>query len=319
MIKPITLIALVSILLTACASQPAQKTPNGFGNAVPNQIGAPQNGNNPSQTNANPAQPAAQLQVILVPSEIFVGPNRFAVGLIDPKLGMIDEATVHFRYFDLSNPAKPTVESEADAVRLHVPDDESTIFAQERDFKRAGAWGVEVQAKLADNSTITKRISFSVVAKSSTLKPGAVVPALATRTLKDVGGDIQKISSALQPNPELYRASLAQAITNGKPTVLLFATPAFCQTRLCGPSYEIVSALQQIYGDAVNFIHIEVYSGLPNPTVNNWQIDPAMTAFGIETEPWVFMIGKTGTITYRVEGMFTQDEIERHLKPLLSQ
>jgi hypothetical protein len=60
--------------------------------------------------------------VILVPFEHIVGENRFAVGLIDPAKGMIHDAAVHFGYFDLSDPTKPKLESEADAVRLQTPD-----------------------------------------------------------------------------------------------------------------------------------------------------------------------------------------------------
>jgi hypothetical protein len=75
--------------------------------------------------------------------------------------------------------------------------------------------------------------------------------------------------------------------------------------------------LQKRYGTAVNFVHVEVYDGLPNPAANNRHIDPAMTAFGLTTEPWAFLIDQSGTIVYRVEGLCTLDEIERQLKPLL--
>jgi hypothetical protein len=123
------------------------------------------------------------------------------------------------------------------------------------------------------------------------------------------------LSSAPQPNPAFYQQTLAQALANGKPTVLLFSTPAFCQTRLCGPAYDTVDVLQKMYGDTVNFIHVEVYSGLPNPASNNFALDPAMTAFGLQTEPWVFVIDK-GVVAYRIEGLFTLDEIQQHLKSL---
>jgi hypothetical protein len=104
---------------------------------------------------------------------------------------------------------------------------------------------------------------------------------------------------------------------NGKPTVLLFATPAFCQTRFCGPAYEMTSELQQRYGDQINFVHVEIYTGLPNPAANNWEVAPAMTAFGLSTEPWLFLIDRNGVVFYRVEGLFTTDEIEQYIPALL--
>jgi len=311
MFKKLVLLAVLPVLLASCSATSTPQTPSGFSPAIPNQFNP-----NPTANNTNPAA-ANQLQVIVVPSELIVGQNRFAVGLIDPVKGMIHDAAVHFRYFDLSNPASPTVESEADATRLQTPDGETTIYAQEREFKRAGAWGVEVQAKFSDGTSMTKRVAFQVVSNSPTLKPGMKAPALATRTAADVDGNLRMLSSAPHPNPAFYHQTLAQALADGKPTALLFATPLFCQTRLCGPSYDVLDHLQQRYGSALNFIHVEVYTGLPDPAKTNWQLDPAMTAFGLQSEPWLFLIDKTGTITYRVEGLFTESEIEQHLKPLL--
>jgi hypothetical protein len=306
MSKYTTLLFLMAILLLGCS---AQTNANGFGKSAPNQI-------EPSATGA-PAKTGSDSQVIIVPSELVVGQNRFAVGLIDSKNGMVENARVHFRYFDLNDPTKPIVESEADARREVSSDGDTTIYAQDREFKQPGNWGVEVQARMPDNALVIKRVSFQVVAASPTLKPGMKAPALATRIASDVGGELKLLSSAPEPNPAFYRLRLAQAIANGKPTVLLFATPAFCQTRLCGPSYDTVSDLQKKYGDALNFVHVEVYTGLPNPAATNYQLDPAMTAFGLSTEPWIFIIDTSGTITWRVEGLVTNDEVEQHLKSVI--
>ncbi len=301
--KKLVLFFTLALALAACSGKPATDS-SGFSPPAPNRVApAP-------PVSGSAGSPA--LQIILVPSELIVGPNRFAVGLVDPQRGMITNAAVHFRYFDLSTPSTPTVESEADAIMEETPDGESTIYAQERTFARAGPWGVEVQARLSDGSTLVKRIGFQVVDHSSTLKPGDRVPALETRTYKDVNGNLHLLTSAPKPNPEFYRLSLAQALTNGKPTILLFSTPAFCQTRLCGPAYDIITHIQERFRDQFNFIHVEVYRGLPNPAETKWELDPAMTAFGLHTEPWVYVIDK-GVVTYRVEGLFTEAEVEQHL------
>lgn len=42
-----------------------------------------------------------------------------------------------------------------------------------------------------------------------------------------------------------------------------------------------------------------------------------MAAFGLSTEPWLYLIDAAGTVTYRVEGLFTADEIAHHLLALL--
>ena len=43
-----------------------------------------------------------------------------------------------------------------------------------------------------------------------------------------------KIDTREPPSP-LHYVSLDQALTNGRPTVLVFATPLLCQSRMCGP------------------------------------------------------------------------------------
>jgi hypothetical protein len=136
--------------------------------------------------------------------------------------------------------------------------------------------------------------------------------------MADVSNDLTKLTSAAKPNPAFYKTSLAQALTNGKPTVFLLATPAFCQTRFCGPAYDVVSALQQIQPDAFNWIQVEVYTDLPHPDLGHPQYAPAMRAFGVNTEPWIFLIDKSGTIVYRVEGFVTQAEIDQKLKMLVN-
>ncbi|MCA1554341.1 MAG: hypothetical protein LC737_08185, partial [Chloroflexi bacterium] len=293
------------------SSTPSFTSP--LGNQVPVHTDVP----GQAHTHIDPSQATAEIQVALVASELIVGSNRFAVGLLDGKGQAIKEASVHFHYFDLKDASNPTLESETDATRLVSPDGLTAIFAHEREFSHAGDWGVEVQARFADGHAAVKRIGFKVVATSPTIKPGQKAPAVDTPTLASVKDDLSKLSSSQAPNAAFYRFSLKQALANGKPTVLLLATPAFCQTRFCGPAYDITSDVQKRFGDRVNFIHVEVYTGLPNPAANNFELAPIMKSFGLSTEPWLYLIKPDGTVDFRLEGFITRSEIERHLQPLL--
>lgn len=290
MLEKVIVAAILCSALAACASTPAPGAPS------------------VSET---------QFQAVIVPSELVLGPNRFAVGVIDPSKGPVNDAQVHLRYFDLSNPSAPVVESEADAIQITTPDGITSAYAHERDFKRAGNWGVEITAKLPSGKTQIVRLPFTVLASSSTKKIDELAPSIETPTAADVSNDLAKLTSAAKPNPAFYQFSLAQALKNGKPTVFLLATPAFCQTRFCGPAYDVVSAVQQKYPAAFNWIHVEVYTDLPHPDLGHPKLAPAMRAFGVNTEPWIFVMDRSGMIVYRVEGIVTQEEIERHLAPLL--
>lgn len=315
--KPASLI-LIALLLAVAACGPSASPDAGaaFATALPNQVDVHQE-DQPSREahdHLDAAELTGEMQVVLVPTELVVGPNRFAVGLFGEDGTMIHDASVHFHYFDLSDPEQAVLESESDAYRVQSPENTTTIYAHERRFDRAGDWGVEVEAQRPDGTAASSRIGFQVVADSGSLSPGEAVPVLKTPTLADVGQDLGRLSSAEEPNLAFYQQSLHQAINSGKPTLLLFATPAFCQTRFCGPAYEMTSALQAEYGDRVNFLHVEVFLGLPNPEERGFKLAPSVEVFGLESEPWVFFIDEQGTILYRVEGLFSGVEIERQIR-----
>lgn len=261
---------------------------------------------------AREANDTPGLQIVIVPSEIVVGKNRFAVGLLSKERGMIHDARVRFDYLNGS-----TVELVAEATRITTADGNTTIYVHEREFARAGDSLVQVTVQTSDGATMVKQIPFKVLANSSTLKVGMRAPALHTRTASDVGGELWQLSSAFKPNPAFYRLPLAQAITNDKPTLVLFVTPAFCQSRFCAPLYDIADALENKFGARVNFVHVEAYASIPNPANAPGQFDPALRAFGLATEPWVYVIDQYGVIAFRVEGVTTESELSQQLDLLL--
>jgi hypothetical protein len=312
---------LLALALTACggpSGAPAPATEPAFPTPLSDQVDVHVDDEVDDHGHVEASDLTGDLQVVVVPTELVVGPERFAVGLFDAEGNMIHDASVHFHYYDLSDPQQAILESEADAYRLQDLEGPTTIYAHERTFERAGDWGVEVEVRRSDEGAARSRIGFRVVADSNSISPGEKAPALRTPTLADVNQDPSRITSALEPNLAFYQYSLDQAIANDKPTLLLFATPAFCQTRFCGPAYETVSDLQAQYGDQFNFIHVEVFTGLPDPAASGFKLAPAVEAFGLESEPWAFLIDEGGIVQYRVEGLFSGEELERQLRAQLS-
>jgi hypothetical protein len=91
-----------------------------------------------------------------------------------------------------------------------------------------------------------------------------------------------------------------------KPVVLLFATPALCQSRVCGPVTDIAEQVKSQYGDKVAFIHQEIYN-------NNRISDgprPQMVAFHQETEPWCYVIDRNGKVSTILQGPFSVQELQ---------
>jgi hypothetical protein len=85
-----------------------------------------------------------------------------------------------------------------------------------------------------------------------------------------------------------------------RPVALLFATPALCQSRVCGPVTDIVYQLEHEYESRMTFIHNEVY--IDNNAAKG--LRPQLLAFHVRTEPWLFTFNREGRVAARLEGAF---------------
>jgi hypothetical protein len=120
------------------------------------------------------------------------------------------------------------------------------------------------------------------------------------------------------PPCDMHQITLASAITNGKPTAFIIATPEFCQSRNCGPTLDELITVQGELGEQVNFVHSEVYvndqtADTPNPVTT-----PTFNQWGVQSEPWLFVIDRNGIIQARFEGGFTAPTARAALQPLLA-
>ena len=124
---------------------------------------------------------------ILANTELVVGANRIAVGVIGPDSRPLVDAKVHFAFYNL-NGGKETKTQEMDAVSrvpgrdaqlpaqetIRLPDgttrqifnagEEVGIYTANVNFADAGDWGVEIVVK-SDNPTVDKtfRPRFNVI------------------------------------------------------------------------------------------------------------------------------------------------------------
>ena len=132
---------------------------------------------------------------------------------------------------------------------------------------------------------------------------GEKAPVIHTPTVDDVG-DVAKIDTR-EPPDDHARRRLRRRRRQDKPIVLLFATPALCQSRVCGPVVDVAEQVKRERGDDGAFIHMEIYND-NNP---NDGIRPQLKAYGLRTEPWLFVIDSDGKISTRIEGAFSIDEL----------
>jgi hypothetical protein len=150
----------------------------------------------------------------------------------------------------------------------------------------------------------------------STPAVGSPAPPSVTPTLKSVDGDAAKITTATPPDTSLLQYSVADSIKAKKPFVVVFATPKFCTSRLCGPTVQIVQDVQAKMKDTpMRFIHLEIYSGdlTPNNAPASW-----VTEWGLPTEPWVFVVGADGNVKAKFEGALSIAELEQAARAALA-
>jgi hypothetical protein len=144
---------------------------------------------------------------------------------------------------------------------------------------------------------------------------GQLAPQSHNPTVKDVS-DVGLIDSGQPPN-DMHELSIADAIAKHRPALVVFASPAFCQTRICGPEVKVVQSLEPDYRDRLAFIHVEIYRDFkPDPTKK--QLSQTVLDWRLQTEPWVFLIDSKGIIRARFEGPTDRDEIKAAIDRLLA-
>jgi hypothetical protein len=175
----------------------------------------------------------------------------------------------------------------------------------------AGNWGLGATVTLADGTTTMTQFVIAVAEKSQLPEVGTRPPASQNRTLT-TEPDISKLTSGQNPLPALYQMTVAEALDSGKPSVITFATPAFCQTAICAPVVSSVEAVYQDVGEAANFIHLEIYK----------EFEPLMqadevTEWHLTSEPWTFVLDSEGQIAAVLGGPVSPQELMDELGKVL--
>jgi hypothetical protein len=193
------------------------------------------------------------------------------------------------------------------------------VYVASVDLTEAGLWGAEFTTAAAGGASETVRITFDVQPTGTTKRAGDKAPASVTPTAA-TSADIAKISSDPTPDPAFYQTSVDAAIKAGKPFLLAFATPKFCTTAQCGPTLDRVKPMVTDY-PTVTFINVEPYelavtNGQLQPVLDpQGQLQPvqAVNDWGLLSEPYIFVVDRTGTITATFEGIVGVDELRAAL------
>jgi hypothetical protein len=254
-------------------------------------------------------------------ADISVGKERLLVAIAQPdgtRLGSPNQPVM----LEVTTFDEPGAVQTVAGIFTWVVPGGSGVYRGAVEFDQPGNWQVTVIPAEGDP---LEAVPFSVLDPACrdedaaaqgipqcAVRVGEVAPQLATPTLDDL--PLVELTSDNDPNEDLYRLSLDGALTNGRKTVVVFSTPAYCQTAACGPLLEGVKSILPEY-PGVDFVHIEVYTGLTEagfqPDADH--IAPAVLAYDLVSEPWVYVMDEAGVVVARFEGVMNADELRPYL------
>jgi hypothetical protein len=256
-------------------------------------------------------------------SSVFtVGRNRLAFGVIDGQGQFVYGKTAVYVAPAPGKPARGPYVAPADVLITEgryrskqaalEADPFAAIYAAQVPFGHKGAWSVlvatEREGKLVAAPT---QVQVSSRAADPIPEVGEPAPRVQTDTVASAKGDVASIDTRLPPS-DMHERSFADVVGK-KPVALLFATPQLCASRVCGPVVDVAAQLKASYGDRVEFIHQEVYvDNKPEAGLRE-----SLRQFHLRSEPWLFVVGRDGRITARLEGSIGLAAFERALKTAL--
>ena len=194
--------------------------------------------------------------------------------------------------------------------------------ARDVEFDTAGLWGVQVKTTIGDRDH-TLNASFAVRAEPRVPAPGMPAPrtenpTVATLGLRAPALDSRASSDQDLPDPELHSSSVAAALAEGRPVVVVVSTPVYCVSRFCGPITDSVQRAAAKYGDRATFVHLELWEDFEqkkvNPAAREWAQPGGR---GELQEPWVFLVGADGIVRERFDNVVSDAELDTAVRTLV--
>ena len=259
---------------------------------------------------------ASKLRMTFAVTDISVGKNRIAFAILDPNKGVITPESLDVSTYYLDGEIPNTKIETLETTFREWPNGKG-VYTTNANFAESGRWGIGINL-FYNNEPHKISASIIVTEKPKTPPINSQAPIADTKTISSLQ-KISEITSDPTPHIPLYNISLKDSLESKTPTIILFATPAFCQTGTCGPQLDIIKNLSLKWNEDFNFIHSEIYSNLNelDGDISNAKISKAATAWNLPSEPWTFVIDSSGKIVSKFEGFTTEEELEESIKSIL--
>jgi peroxiredoxin len=257
------------------------------------------------------------LTAIVTSSDLAAGANHFGIALLNDKNQPVAGANVKLTFFDLSGEQPVALTEATPTWRRPGSEWNRGQYKADVSFPRAGPYGV--QASVQDTNGAPPQVArtrFDVKAASEAPAVGAQAPRSHNLTEADNAPPIELCTASeetCRATRDLRQLTIADAIDQSKPVVVLFATPGFCTSQTCGPQLEVLQSIAERHKGQANFIHVEIFKDPQARTVSQ-----TVQEWNLPSEPWTFVVDGSGRIADRFDGITAGDEIEQALQRLAS-
>jgi hypothetical protein len=178
------------------------------------------------------------------------------------------------------------------------PDVANVVYSADLHFPSDGEYRPVALIKEEDGWAKVGLRSIQVGEFAKIPRTGEKAPLIQTPTAKSVGGNLAELSTRVPPDTQ-NKVNYADVLGK-EPILLLFTTPQFCQSRVCGPVVDVAQQAQHQFEGKANFIHMEIY----NENDPSQGVRPQVRRFHLPTEPWLFAINREGVVSAAIEGGF---------------
>lgn len=234
-------------------------------------------------------------------STLLVGINRVSIALLDGKQTPVAATGVSINILDAVGQSIATRPLENISTAYGgIP-----VYVGIAQFPIAGQYEFVVSG-IGTAGPVTGHAFVTVASSGPEIAVGAHVPALHQAVLTDPGITISMVDSGVPPDT-WHDQTIAGALAAHRPMVLFFGQPGFCPSKTCGPTVAILKQLCTQYCSQFSFQHIETdFPASVSQVFNN----PAFRAFGLPSDPWVYLVNSAGVVTDRFEGPVTLAELQ---------
>lgn len=236
------------------------------------------------------------------PGSIGVGQQRVLIAVTDPGTGEL-----------IATPDITPVATLRDEIGSPLGEYEGEFIWTVPDVHGVYAFYVDIPGPATYQMTIDADdlgadlgpIGFVATQDPIQVGTGEPAPPSDSRTLDDA--PLEDLTSDPDPDAAFYELTVAEAVESG-PSVLVFATPAWCTSQSCGPLLDQVKAIAPDY-PSLNYVHVEIYENIHVTDPTELIVVPAVEEWGLPSEPWLYVTDGDGMVTAAFEGAVSDGEL----------